>query len=96
MEISRWWKFEDIESIHFINEHKDIPYKDFLLADVDWAEWPGGAAEIESAYNTQREKVEELLQLILANCDPANMNEKDREFFFNLHKIYFPENYKGD
>ena len=61
-----WWKFEDVKSVYHINEKKSIPYKDFLLADVDWKEWPGGAAEIESAYNTQRERVEQLEKVISA------------------------------
>ena len=55
-----WWKFEDVKSIFHINAKKSIPYKDFLLANVDWAEWPGGAAEIESAFNTQYRRVKQL------------------------------------
>ena len=55
-----WWKFEKKESIFHINAKKSIPYKDFLLANVDWAEWPGGAAEIESAFNTQKKRVKQL------------------------------------
>jgi hypothetical protein len=54
-----WWKFEDVKSIFHINAKKSIPYKDFLLANVDWAEWPGGAAEIESAFHTQLELLKE-------------------------------------
>ena len=88
-----WWKFEDIKSVHFINEKKDIPYKEFLLANVDWEEWPGGAAEIESAYLTQRETIEELFKLILDSCDPTDMTKENSEVFFRLHKIYHPENY---
>jgi hypothetical protein len=55
-----WWKFEDVKSIFHINAKKSIPYKDFLLANVDWSEWPGGAAEIESAFNTQYQRVKQL------------------------------------
>lgn len=59
-----WWKFEDIETIHDLNAGKDVPYKDFLLSNVDWSEWPGGASEIEASQIYFKNRVAELEELV--------------------------------
>jgi len=41
-----------------------VPWEEFALSGVDWDEWPGGAAEIESAYRTQRERVNNLAMAV--------------------------------
>jgi hypothetical protein len=37
-----------------------IPWAEFALSGVDWDEWPGGASEILSAYETRKERLEAL------------------------------------